>query len=69
MNIRLNCELSCFATERRACRCVAITVACRARQVFGEVVDGFHTLGKIEAVGSKTGAVAERVLIVSCGEL
>ena len=37
--------------------------------VFGEVTDGFDTLGKIEAIGSKSGAVAQRVLIEDCGQL
>merc|ERR1712185_642300 len=31
--------------------------------VFGEVSDGFDVLGKIEAVGSASGATSERVVI------
>ena len=37
--------------------------------VFGEVRDGFDVLGKIEAVGSKSGAPSSRVVIEDCGEL
>ena len=37
--------------------------------VFGEVADGFDTLGKIEAVGSKAGTPASKVVIEDCGEL
>lgn len=37
--------------------------------VFGEVIDGFDVLGKIEGVGSTTGATSFRVAIEDCGEL
>ena len=37
--------------------------------VFGEVADGFDTLGKIEAVGSKAGVTAAPVVIEDCGEI
>ena len=37
--------------------------------VFGQVSDGFDTLGKIEAVGSKPGTPSASVVIEECGEL
>merc|ERR1712087_808604 len=36
--------------------------------IFGEVTDGFDTLGKVEAIGSRSGAPAKRVVIEDCGE-
>ena len=37
--------------------------------VFGQVVDGYGVVQKMEAVGSGSGATAERVLIEDCGQL
>lgn len=37
--------------------------------VFGEVVEGFEVVKKIEAVGSPSGTPAKRVVIVDSGEL
>lgn len=43
---------------------------CRASTVvFGELEEGFETLGKMEAIGSASGATAKRVVIEDCGEL
>lgn len=36
--------------------------------VFGEVLDGFDVLGKIESIGSRAGAPKARVVIEDCGE-
>ena len=37
--------------------------------VFGQVVDGYGVVQKMEAVGSGSGATAEPVLIEDCGQL
>lgn len=37
--------------------------------VFGAVVEGMGVLKRMEAVGSKSGAVARRVTISNCGQL
>lgn len=37
--------------------------------VFGKVDDGFDVLGKVESVGSSSGATTARVVIEDCGEL
>merc|ERR1712048_1228408 len=35
--------------------------------VFGKVVDGYDVVKKIEAVGSRSGATSEQVVITDCG--
>merc|ERR1719223_836942 len=37
--------------------------------VFGKVVDGHDVLGKMEAVGSQSGATSAPVVIADCGQL
>jgi cyclophilin family peptidyl-prolyl cis-trans isomerase len=37
--------------------------------VFGEVVDGFDVVKKIESVGTREGYVHKEVIIKDCGEL
>lgn len=37
--------------------------------IFGEVSDGFDVLGKMEAMGSKSGKTSANVIIVDCGEV
>ena len=37
--------------------------------VFGAVVEGMGVVKRMEAVGSKSGATARRVIISSCGQL
>ena len=48
----------------------AKTVWLDARHVvFGRIVDGMKVLSKIEAVGSKSGATSEKVVVADCGEI
>lgn len=37
--------------------------------VFGQVIDGFDVVQKIEAVGSRSGATSQPVKILDCGQL
>jgi Peptidyl-prolyl cis-trans isomerase (rotamase) - cyclophilin family len=37
--------------------------------VFGQVVEGYETVLKMEAVGSQSGATSQRVVIADCGQL
>ena len=37
--------------------------------VFGEVIEGFEILDKLEAVGSSTGATSKACKIDDCGQL
>ena len=37
--------------------------------VFGEVIDGYDVVEKMEAVGSNSGATSATVVIADCGEL
>ena len=37
--------------------------------MFGKVVEGMAVVKRIEAAGSKSGRTAQRIVIVSCGEL
>jgi peptidylprolyl isomerase len=40
-----------------------------AHVVFGQVVEGYDVVEKMEAVGSRSGATSQVVLIADCGEL
>lgn len=37
--------------------------------VFGQVIDGYDVVEKMEPVGSRSGATSQKVVIVDCGEL
>ena len=49
------------------------TIACNwldgKHVVFGEMVDGFDVLDKLEAKGSKSGATSVKCSISNCGQL
>ncbi len=37
--------------------------------VFGQVIDGYDVVVKMEAVGSRSGATSQKVIIADCGQL
>ena len=37
--------------------------------VFGEMVEGFDVLGKMEMVGTKSGKTQQSVVVTDCGDL
>ena len=37
--------------------------------VFGEMVEGFDVLGKMEMVGTKSGKTQQSVMVTDCGDL
>lgn len=55
-------------TGFRVC-CSGSTPTMLCAVVFGAVVEGMGVVKRMEAVGSKSGATARRVIISSCGQL